>query len=401
VTSTFQTCKIGNIGFDLLQPWHDHPVYDLDHEAINPVAAQAIACLPRGDPRDMIKLMIYTDGSGGSAKDENSEAAWASCFFGMDSDGELYYCGHLAERVSQSGLYAQNLDALTNNSAEYSAVIWAILYALQIPGIIAVDIITDSQITMGTAEAVFSAHNNASAASLLAELWMIITHIKVATMFHVYSHMEDPFNELADSVASLAALGRHTTPLPPNVKANLHHSVAWQWEWLRHADQATRDAYPAITSNRFLFSPLDSVPQASARIKGPKLHYQHGEKITKDPVNIHLKLVTINARSLNPDSKQSLNGAFHDVTTVDTGKAQAYRSQFLDEKKPWWEFANLAQRKGHAIAKPCLCMRVGLSVGIGDVNSTSTRLLPMPPVATKSGSSIRTTFMSSSQNPHA
>jgi len=221
-----------------------------------------------------------------------------------------------------------------------------------------IDIVTDSDLTIGSAESVYR-HNN-DAAKLLAELWKTLANMKYSTMYHVHSHQEDPYNELADSIATLAARGEIYTPMPYHIREKLHYHAPWQWLWLQFADESTQCAYPTINDQCFEVSPCEV---SNVGIVGPKQHFQHKEKNTKGPVLVKLALVTVNSRTLNPVGQTFFKNGVLVPTTDDTGKAAAYRAQFIDAKKSIIGVLEARSKQGTRHSRHMLVYASGASNG--------------------------------------
>jgi len=358
-----QRCHIGDIGFDPLRAWQCYDVhYNIDLSRIHPIAANALSELTSARPQDMVKIVAYTDGTGGSIHDgeDGPQPAWATILLGFDSECNMFFCGVLCGRVINAGAFVETLDKITNNVAEATAAIWTILYVMQLSQCAAIDIVTDSDLTIGTAESVYSNSSNKHVAGILAELWKAISHIKFASLFHVHSHQEDPYNELADSIAALAARGEIDTPMPYHIKQQLRFHHAWQWLWLQFADEHTRDAYPDVVDKSFEFSPCRISCEGVA---GPVPHYQHKEKVTKGPVKVSLSLVTLNSRTLNPTGQMYFKNGTLAPTVNDTGKAAAYRAQFIDANKTFIGVLEARSKQGTRHSRQMLVFASGAANG--------------------------------------
>ena len=360
-----QKCVIGEIGVNLEQPWNQScydVAYNIDRSRIHPAAAQALDELPVARAQTMTKIIAYTDGTGGSFHDgdDGPQPAWASVLLGSDANGDIFFCGVLCAKVCDSGAFTDTLDKIDNNTAEFTAVLWTIIYAMQLPNTVALDIITDSDLTIGTAESVYRNTSNCDLAGLLTELWKTIAYMKYSTLFHVHSHQEDPYNELADSVAALTSRGEIETPMPYHIREKLKFHPAWQWLWLQYADAHTRDAYPTIRANAFEFSPCGL---SSDGVTGPMQHFQHKEKVTKGPVQVSLALVTVNSRTLNPSGQMYFKNGVLLPTANDTGKAAAYRSQFIDSRKSIIGILEARSKQGTRHSKQMLVFASGACNG--------------------------------------
>jgi len=395
-----QKCHIGDIGFDPLQTWNTQcydVCYNIDFSRIHPAAAQALALLPTARPQDMTKIIAYTDGTGGSVHDgdDGPQPAWAIILLGADIDFNMYFCGVWCGKVINAGAYVETLDKLTNNVAEATAVIWTILYVMQLPQVAAIDIVTDSDLTIGTAEGVYSNSSNQQVGGILTELWKAISHLKFASLFHVLSHQEDPYNELADSIATLAARGEIDTPMPFHIRQQLHFHAPWQWLWLRYADDHTRNAYPDVVDHAFEFSPCRISCEG---VHGPAQHYQHKEKVTKGPVLVKLSLVTINSRTLNPSGQMYFKNGTLVPTINDTGKAAAYRAQFIDAKKSIIGVLEARSKQGTRHSRRMLVYASGAASGNWGCELHVIHMLPNPP---KSGFFMLSTSTFLSPSPLA
>jgi len=365
LNGTSQKCAIGNIDIDLTLPWDPRcydVTYNVCYDRVHPAAAHALASLPIARAQQMTKIIAYTDGTGGTHQDgdDGPQPAWASVILGSDTDGTIFFCGVLCAKVSDSGAFFETLDKVDNNTAEFSAVIWTILYALQLPDAVAIDIITDSDLAIGTAESVYHNCSNGDLAGILTELWKAIAFQKFSSLFHVHSHQEDPYNELADSLAALTSRGEVTTPLPYHIKGKLRYHAPWQWLWLQFADDHTREAYPPIVNHAFEFSPC----QLSCNgVNGPMQHYQHKEKVTRGPVHVRLALVTVNSRTLQPSGQMFFKNGTLVPAINDYGKAAAYRAQFIDARKSIIGILEARSKQGTRHSRQMLVFASGANNG--------------------------------------
>ena len=112
------------------------------------------------------KLFLYTDGTAGQ-KTEDGDKSPPACAVVILAQLATGRYGYIWQHT---GLLTNGIpfdDSSNNNSAEAVAVLWAELFALSTPAHVPVTIITDSQVTIGFANADYVAHKDLALQLLL------------------------------------------------------------------------------------------------------------------------------------------------------------------------------------------------------------------------------------------
>ena len=199
--------------------------------------------------RSFTSVELYTDGSKLWCVSEQRQAAgWAVVVVGIDAMGEKHMIGKLAGRVITDRDDHLCMGAMEENSdtAEMEAMIWAALWALQAPEVLALHhcvIVSDSFTRVMAAEGQWKMPNTPQG--------MVLANLIVALQQRVYlecrwtkAHRGDIYNEVADHCAKCAArFPGEEKPEADNMNImDFGDALPWLWvamtQGQRHGAQA-------------------------------------------------------------------------------------------------------------------------------------------------------------------
>ena len=285
------------------EPWPRPLMKDLAGVKLNGNTACALALWCDEKQFDCDVVHIYLDGSGGSGE---FGAAWAFVCFQVREmcccDRPFHFlgfaCGPVECDPSQAGFLG--VDSADSNAAELSARIWACMWALQ-AGYAKVVFIYDSCFAAGVTKALTKSRVHCDAAKLSAAIWHVLVTVCDAWDFHVHSHQGQPWNELADSIATLASRGFEHNPCDGRMQGLMGELVSLQWAFLAHLPRAARQQYPECAG--IVGAPgLALAPGAiAARIDG--CHLRPPEASRAEPEE--LLVCTYNVLSLKAKDKRT------------------------------------------------------------------------------------------------
>ncbi|CAE7829122.1 unnamed protein product [Symbiodinium sp. CCMP2592] len=302
-------CHIDNVmqvcahGCFLLQ--HSLP----HHLSLHSATAQLLALCndnlkgrPLADVGPMEYLDAHTDGSF-----DGKDSAWAFVVFGW-LDSQPYFIGWHAG-FTQTDAQCQDYTGATGHSAiagEYSALVWALLWSVQAPKSVGLELHSDCLVALQQANGIWSFQPTEGLASAARALQQLLCSVQAAfsgKIHHVRSHQGHPCNELADSIAKHFL--KRTTPATLSTTqlraAQAIRDGTAQWWWLIHniarlpslwptavgssiadRDRFTDDSLPTEAEARHWFGFRDDVAQSSVR----------------DTRVLSLRLLTVNVQTL-------------------------------------------------------------------------------------------------------
>ena len=203
----------------------------------------------------------------------------------------------------------RSLDA-NHNSAEAIGVCWAVLFALSLPPRIPVTIVSDSDITLGSATGNYINKACRDGQHLLMPLVRALESQRQLKLEHIHSHIGHPWNELADGLARLASFGA-IQRAPRHRASPLTLSPALEWLWLIWSPQA--GAYPPVDADGHFevdTNPTEASAQVFDNLRATAFSFDEDEI-----VGMSLMFMTTNVQTLD-HTREGLNPPGH-------------RSQFL------------------------------------------------------------------------
>ena len=234
------------LALGMREPWPRPLMKDLSGVKLvdNTACALALWCDERSVDCELVH--VYVDGSGGSV---GLGASWSFVCFQVrelcSHDRPFHFlgfaCGPVECDPSQPGFLG--VDPADSNAAELSARIWACMWALQ-AGYAKVVFIYDSCFAAGVTKALTKPRVHCKAAKLSAAIWHVLVTVCDAWDFHVHSHEGQPWNELADSIATFASHGHEYNPCDARMRGLVAELASLQWAFLAHLPCAARRQYP-------------------------------------------------------------------------------------------------------------------------------------------------------------
>ena len=149
-------------------------------------------------------LRLYTDG--GATHQSPRVAAWGLCVILEYPSGRFELVGTANDRVHTDAGHGEFLGASlgANNVAKLSAIAWAAAWLLNTPGVRHAEILYDSQYAADAVSGTSCVRANHEIIELAsAMIWKLRNTCQVS-FSHVKDHAGEPFNDLADSLATAA-----------------------------------------------------------------------------------------------------------------------------------------------------------------------------------------------------
>ena len=177
------------------------------------VATEYALSLCHGSSGPVSQVVVAVDGTGGHRKGE--DAAWSFNALAQHADGATTFLGVAGARVQVDGAAKDYLGAQrgTNGTAELSALIWALLWAIQQSYARVVEVQFDAFYSAKVSQAFFHAKTNTVLVDFARFVCDLAAECLDLRWVHTPSHDGHPWNELADSGANAAAKLRFRTPV--------------------------------------------------------------------------------------------------------------------------------------------------------------------------------------------
>ena len=214
------------------------------------------------DPRDVVGLAVYTDGTGGggaaparrsapAAPGVQVLPAWAVAVVASGRGGERQVLGAAGGMIRDfSCTRGQRGDSYL---AEEAALLWAIAWILGAlergcwPAVRSVGIFSDSTAAQGIATGAMGPCGQSAIGGLLRGAYRLLACRAGETSVwaeYVPSHVGHPWNEMADVVASAAGAGIWPRCEEPILLHGCGDPRALAWSWLAFAPDEARCSYP-------------------------------------------------------------------------------------------------------------------------------------------------------------
>ena len=189
-------------------------------------------------------LVLHVDGTGGSRISPQSygPAAWSFNVQETHANG-VEYCGFMGGIVQTDSTADEFVGAEhgTNATAELTAILYASLYALQRKAS-HVCIVYDAMYAANMASGDWTPGKNIELVNLTAEVIGLLNNCANLQLRHVYSHLGDPWNELADAGAAAFSLHRiRSRMVLPEIlaRADLRKLMPWAFLYVLEPDVRT------------------------------------------------------------------------------------------------------------------------------------------------------------------
>ena len=202
----------------------------------------------------------------------------------------------------------------TNNQAEIVGASWALLWTLRADPVVEVVIHPDSRLAMdlavGQARAVSDGSGIGldSPAAVLRSLALVAEQRHTVRFEHIYGHTGHPWNELADSLADVAARSDLQPPPALVLPCLTGTREEMEWEWLREASVAARAQYPDLLEG-FLVddAPLEPPSTDPLRVPAARAHSTPAQQVPVQApgearATTRLRVVSYNVFTLGPEA---------------------------------------------------------------------------------------------------
>ena len=218
------------------------------HDLLPDVAQMAVQLTPRGQLAQARFLHLYTVGTGGEARTNDSAAAFGAIVLAEVANNTQFLTGVISDQVESSGSFITDIGYATDNAAEIAGLAYAVAIALSTPPHIDITITIDSQLTIDLALGLCIGATTAQAQNIVRPLRKALTATRSARSCHIPSYIGHPWNEMADGVAHSASLGT-ASGIKAACVALSEPSAALSWMWLKRSADAK--AYPHLGNDGF------------------------------------------------------------------------------------------------------------------------------------------------------
>ena len=199
------------------------------------------------DPRNFAQLHLYTDGSF-----DGSSSSWA--FVVVGSDGEQdYLLGWAGGQVIVDPQHPDHIGADRHSAiaGEQCALIWAIIWALQGPGV-KISLFSDCEVALRQANGRYGSAADQVLPAVCRHLFQALEAARpglISPIKHVRSHTGLPANELVDGIAKFACGEPAASTLVqcPTAGVEWCRSPCLPWLWLAYAQLRQSDLWPTFT----------------------------------------------------------------------------------------------------------------------------------------------------------
>ena len=279
----------------------------------------------------LTKVHLFTDGSF-----HEGLASWAFAAFQVDGDGPRLH-GWASGQVTTQADDPWFVGARDHTPliGEQTAILWAIIWALQSPPGISLMFFSDCQVALRQTTGRYGSQTRSGLATKCRHLFQALESAKSefrADIFHVRSHQGTPENELVDRLAKWAC---HKDAQPLLLTDHLRLAKQWclssQLPWLWSAFAAIRcpETWPAFTGTHFTDADRDlEVSQPTSEQCRGFFGVPKAPAVTDTPACIWGSLCTF---SLNTQTLEGNLPQNHPIASEDAhflGKAAFLREQF-------------------------------------------------------------------------
>ena len=178
---------------------------------------------------------------------------------------------------------------------------------------------------------------------LVVGVYHFVSASKRITIRHTHAHKEQPWNELADSLAKAAALDVMLL-IPDRRWLDIAASPGDAWAWAQSFDAAWPSQYPAQQNGRFLVTP-ERVPYEAVNT----VTYKQVE--AKPVVANSLSSVTYNPCTLGSDDEKDSRSIWLDKSPFIASQLEQYHLVGIQE-------ARTAQRDSILIGEQSVWFRI-------------------------------------------
>ena len=223
--------------------------------------------LPIGNLSSAVQIAIYTDGSLPKIINTEASSAWAFTTCGLGGDGGSYRIGHTMQQLVNSCILANLMLAVSSTMPELVAILYAVIWISAAKPTAPVTIFSDSMVAIDHAcqktAPTFCIRIVQYAVTLLQRL----AHCGITVdIQHVYAHIGQPWNEMADSMAKAASKTTHISALPQNiVEHSYDNNISWSAIALGYD---VCDSYPPVVDKCFQYNSNNNNDDVAASIGG-------------------------------------------------------------------------------------------------------------------------------------
>ena len=235
---------------DITAPWSWAPAtrwQDIERFLL-PCSIDYLSSLHPDPPPDLAscRAFIYTDGSGGGG---DKPPSWAFAILLLHSSGSWHFGGFFAGVLDLDAIACPPAHA--SLAAEATALIWAVCWSVQ-ASCSSYSFHVDNASVVRAAPGSGGMPDVSGLANCLRSVVLVLQQ-RASTFFqHVKSHLEDPMNEMADTLCALASLKIVAAPTCCPWAGWLRDPLAASWAWLDELSCDGRAQYPPVFQGDFV-----------------------------------------------------------------------------------------------------------------------------------------------------
>ena len=282
----------------------------------------------RGILKEAMHVYIYTDGSVPATDREDQAPAFALVIFFENAHGDLFTLGHLGAQLRHSGSLFQ-LGFVDSTLTEFAGIIYARLWIAAVAPLCPVHIFSDS---LTAIEIINKFHNPGiyrPLANFAHAIGMYISHSiqhhAQHALSHVKGHNDQPWNELADSLAKSVGNGDYRPPpVATSLVSLIKDSLFVPW---MHLTQASHEPhihapYPPMVGHEFIATSIHTH-------SSPLHNYCAVSEVSKPPSSAqHLVFRTATHNVMSGKDKRLIDTLAFDSANV-SYLSQQYAHHFL------------------------------------------------------------------------
>ena len=281
-------------------------------------------------------VLIYPDGS---LQNHKADSAWA--FAVIHHDGHIpHYQGFATGSVTESITGQLQHEDFDSTKIELCAIIWSIIYCLQLPPCTLKEIHTDSE------SAIHFIHQFTHSDDPITRIAQVLFRQSSTkhniSLHHVPGHSYHPWNELADVLAKHHCMihsmqdtkadrsSAHYFPQPPpDITQELTDHPHLYWSTIANSPDA--HAYPTFDTTGANYKYTQYQEDAPLSTNQPIIPQQSPLPISSDGTEVTLRIGTWNAQRANVDKQAltSTNNHTANQTNANNGNKHFSRGQLL------------------------------------------------------------------------
>ena len=243
-----RTVSLSHTVQELQNPWSS-TVISRDTAVLGPLhefSLTALAMTPsHAAPEEVVAYHLYTDGSAGS-----EDAGWGVVVLAEVIGASFVFVGFFGGPLCLLGEEGHvGAEASDNIAAEYSAIVWALLWSHQLRGNVPIHIHFDCTAAGMAASGWAKVSAQRQLAFVMRTLSVMLERCRPVHYSHVKDHSGHPWNELADRVANAGRKRSILAPVRLPIADWLSNGLfVGEWVFLESLPEDEKVAYPPVVN---------------------------------------------------------------------------------------------------------------------------------------------------------